>query len=230
MKLEIICSYPYRCHWDKSSVPGRLAPKIDNARRGMSTARSAGPGFVLRAFGEQDWVDLMKYCDAELRDDYAKDEAVSSVFTRSRREARRKMDAFCALCFGDDPPWAGEVATAALGGGGGGSRSTGGGWAGGAGGGGHQGGGSGGWRSRPREGGGHEGSRDGFGGGGRANTGWRAGEGQGGGGQYGRIAGRVLNEEAVKNPGSIVGFRPSSVLPASDAKRQKTQVGVATKA
>lgn len=123
MRLEIVCSYPYRCHWDKSSVPARLAPKIDNARKGVSAARTANPGqFVLRAFEERDWVELMSYCDQEVRDEYAKEEEVSQVFTGRIREARRGMDAFCQRCFGDSPPWAAEEA---CGGDGGSSRDGG---------------------------------------------------------------------------------------------------------
>lgn len=61
-------------------------------------------------------------------------------------------------------------------------------------------------------------------------SGGRPGEGAGEGGQHGRIAGRVLNGEAIKVPGLILGIRPASALTDNDAKRQKTQVGVATTA
>lgn len=103
MQLEIVCSYPYRCHWDKHSVPARLAPKIESARQGIAAARAAGPGLVLRAFAEQDWIDLAGFTDPEIRDDYVRGggQEGSELFSATRRAARGAMDAFCAACFGE---------------------------------------------------------------------------------------------------------------------------------
>eukprot|EP00281_Chroomonas_sp_CCMP1168_P033677 CAMPEP_0206245732 /NCGR_PEP_ID=MMETSP0047_2-20121206/18859_1 /ASSEMBLY_ACC=CAM_ASM_000192 /TAXON_ID=195065 /ORGANISM="Chroomonas mesostigmatica_cf, Strain CCMP1168" /LENGTH=298 /DNA_ID=CAMNT_0053671061 /DNA_START=346 /DNA_END=1239 /DNA_ORIENTATION=+ len=88
MKLQIIAAYPYRCHWDPKSVPGRLAPKIENARKGSEFMRKASPHVELRAFQPKDWEYLLQMCDARLREDHAKPEHEARIFTKQRREAR----------------------------------------------------------------------------------------------------------------------------------------------